>query len=42
MYKSDINKFNNTAREWTQKYASPDKEKMEKVKKIVEMGFSEN
>ena len=41
MFKTDINKFNQTAKEWTKKYASPDIEKLEKIKKIVEMGFTE-
>lgn len=42
MFKTDINKFNQTAKEWVLKYASPDKEKQEKIKKIVEMGFTDN
>ncbi len=41
MYKSDINKFNQTAKEWVQKFANPDNSKKEKVKKIMELGFSE-
>jgi hypothetical protein len=42
MFKTDITKFNTTAWEWTKLYASPDKEKQEKIKKIVEMGFTES
>lgn len=42
MFKTDINKFNQTAREWTQMYANVDKQRQEKIKKIVEMGFTES
>lgn len=39
-YKSDIKRFEATARQWVQEYALEDPEAM-KVKQLMEMGFDE-
>ena len=38
---NDINAFNQTAKNWVQTYATPDGAIKNKIKELVEMGFSE-
>lgn len=40
-YMSDIKAFNATAKQWVEEYANPEKNLQNKIKGLVEMGFSE-
>lgn len=40
-YKSDINLYNETAKYWTDQYANPEKIVKNKMKDLLDMGFSE-
>ena len=40
-YMSDINLFNETAKKWVQEYANPDRNLQNKVKELMDMGFTE-
>ena len=41
-YKSDIAQFNATAKYWTETYAAPKGGESESIKKLMEMGFTED
>ena len=40
-YKEKREEFEKTARQWTKEHANPDKLRSDKIKKITDMGFSE-
>ena len=40
-YMSDIKLFNETAKHWVEEYANPERNLQNKIKEIVEMGFTE-
>ena len=40
-YMSDINLFNQTAKQWVQEYANPEMNFQKKVKELMDMGFTE-
>ncbi len=40
-YKEKRSEFDKNAKQWTQEFANPEKMKTEKIKKITEMGFTD-
>ena len=40
-YKSDINLFNATAKQWVEEYANPERSLKKKIKELMDMGFNE-
>ena len=40
-YMSDINLFNQTAKQWVQEYANPEMNFQKKMKELMDMGFTE-